>query len=182
MASFPKTGTGGEFLAASGDGSKSSPFVEMVSVGDVRDVLDLTLSLDTNIYADGDVLADTQSLASFFRVAGGVTLLESVHVLDEDDQGIAFDLIFLNASTSLGTENSAPNISDANARNIIGRVPVATGDYTDIGTSRVATVGALNRVLKAASDSTTIYVAAISRGTGTYTAAGIRLKFGIKQS
>ena len=34
-------------------------------------------------------------------------------------------------------------------------------------------------MLKAAAASTTLYVAAISRGTGTYTASGVRLKLGL---
>jgi hypothetical protein len=36
-------------------------------------------------------------------------------------------------------------------------------------------------VVEAGSGSTSLYVAAISRGTGTYTASGITLKIGILQ-
>ena len=143
------------------------------------DVLDLTLTLDTSQYADGDVLADTQSLASAFRVSAGRAYLKGVQVLDEDDQGQPFDLIFLDANNSLGTENSAPNISDANARTIIGRLQVSSAAFYDIGGSRIAYVDAGMMLLKAAAASTTLYVGAISRGTGTYTASGIRLKVGL---
>ena len=34
-------------------------------------VLDVTLSLDTNAYSDGDVLAATQEIANAVRVPGG---------------------------------------------------------------------------------------------------------------
>lgn len=143
------------------------------------DVLDVTLTLDTAQYADGDVLADTQTLSNAVPVAGGRAKLISVNVLDESDQGAAFDLVFLDAGASLGTENSAPNISDANARSILGRIAIASGDFYDIGGSRIATVKDINLPLKAAASSRDLYVAAISRGTGAYAASGIRLKFGL---
>jgi hypothetical protein len=67
-------------------------------------VLDLTLSLDTAIYADADVLAATQEVPLAFAAPGGTLTVRNVLVLDEDDQGIAFDIIFLNAASSIGTE------------------------------------------------------------------------------
>jgi hypothetical protein len=143
------------------------------------DVLDLTLSLDTSIYADGDVLADRQELANAVRFAGGVAYLHSLFVLDEDDQGVDFDLIFLNADVTLGTENAAASITDANARTEIGRVSVVAADYYDQGGSKVACIKNIGLMLKAAPGVTSIYVGAISRGTGTYTVSGIRLKLGL---
>ena len=142
-------------------------------------VLDVTLSLDTSAYADGDVMADTQSVSSAFRENGGLAMLHSVTVLDEDDQGRPFDLYFLSANNSMGTENSAVSITDANARDIIGRVTIASGDYYDLGGCRFANRSGVGLMLKAASGSTTLYVAAVSRDSGTYTASGIRLKLGL---
>lgn len=174
------TGTGSAGTAASGVVTMQgiSGMTPVVEVG-TGDVLDVTLSLDTNAYADGDVLADTQEVASAYRVATGRLYLKTVVVLDEDDQGQALDLIFLNANTSLGTENSAPNISDSNARNIIGRVSIGSGDFYDLGGARIAVVDAAGLLMEAGSGSTSLYVAAISRGTGTYSASGIRLKLGV---
>ena len=112
-----------------GDVSLSNP----MPVRQPGDVFDLTFSLDTVAYADGDVLADTQSISNVFLTSGGTRTLQSVIVWDEDDQGQGFDLIFLDANNSLGTENSAPNISDANGRAIIGRVAISSADYYDMG-------------------------------------------------
>lgn len=155
-----------------------------IITGNLFTLIDVTLSLNTSIYAAGDLLADTQEVAGAVRLPGGYGLLHSVTVLDEDDQGVAFDLHFLQNSTSLGTENSAPNMTDANARsNFMCRVPIATGDYTDLGGFRVATVGNQNKIIKAASGSTSIYVAAINgAGTPTFTASGLKLRIGIVQS
>jgi hypothetical protein len=146
------------------------------------DVLDVTLSLDTNIYADGDVLADTQVITDALRTAGGRGRLDSVMVLDESDQGAALDLIFLDANVSIGTENAAVSVTDTNARSILARVPIVSGDFYDMGGCRVASVGNLGRILRAVSGTRDLYVAAISRGTGTYAAAGIRLKLGFSSS
>lgn len=145
------------------------------------DLLDVTLSTDTAIYADGDLLADTQSIANAFLKAGGTLVLNSVLVYDEDDQGVAMDLVFLSAANTLGTENAAPSITDALARDIVGKLSIATGDYTDLGGVRVAQKTDLNMILKAAGTSRILYVAAITRGgTPTYTASGIRLKLGVR--
>ena len=96
-------------------------------------IFSLTLSLDTSAYASGDVLADTQQADAFFAKADGGGVIESITVIDEDDQGAAFSIYFFQANRSLGTENNAPNISDANARDCLGWVDVSTADYKDLG-------------------------------------------------
>lgn len=159
------------------NGPAVGSYVNALGLGTLAD---LTLSLDTNAYSDGDLLADTQELANAVRISGGRALLQSLHVLDEDDQGVALDVVFLSANNTLGTENSAPTVSDANARDILGIVRVGAGDFIDLGGSRSATLSGLGLALKAAEGSTSLYVAAITRGgSPTYTAAGIRLKFGL---
>jgi len=140
---------------------------------------DVTLSLDTSAYGDGDVLADTQTVSNALRIDDGVGLLSSVTVIDEDNQGVGLDLVFLSASVSLGTENSAPSITDANARNICGIVEVSAGYFKDLGGARVATLTGVNLPLKPVSGTNDICIAAISRGTGTYTASGLKLQLGI---
>lgn len=139
--------------------------------------VDVTLSLDTSAYADGDLLADTQVVTGAFRKADGTGVIQSIQVLDEDDQGVAMDLVFLSANNTLGSENSAPSVSDANARDILGRVRVNAADYIDLGGCRIATLLGVGMGVKAASGTANMYVAAITRGgTPTYTASGVRLR------
>lgn len=146
-------------------------------------LIDVTLSLDTNAYASGDLLADTQAVANAVRLNAGYGILHSVMVIDEDDQGAAFDIYFLSANNTLGTENSAPSISDANAREILCVVPVATSDYKDLGGVKIAGFSGLNRIIRGASGSTSIYVAVVNgSGTPTYTASGVKLRVGIIQN
>lgn len=152
----------------------------LTMVVSASDVLDVTPTLDTSIYADGDLLSDTQAITGAFRVPGGSAMLQSVNVLDEDDQGVALDLIFLSALNSLGTINSAPTVSDASARDILGIVRVGAGDFIDLGGCRVATLSGLGLAMKATTGVTSLYIATVTRGgTPTYTAAGLKLKLGL---
>lgn len=142
-------------------------------------IVDVTLSLDTSAYAAGDVLADTQVVSNALRIINGNGLLNSVVVLDEDNQNQPLDLVFLSANVSLGTENSAPAITDANARNILGIVRINSYDWIGLGGVGVATITGLTLGLQAASGTPDLYVAAITRGAPTHTASGIRLRFNI---
>lgn len=144
------------------------------------DIISVTLSLDTSQYADGDVLAATQEIANAARAPSGRAILQSLHVLDEDDQGVAFDVIFLGADVAIGTENAAPSITDTDARQILGMVRVGAGDYIDLGGCRIATLTGLGLPLKTAAGATSLYLGAITRGgTPTYTASGVTLRLGI---
>lgn len=144
-----------------------------------------TLVADTNIYASGDVLSDTALITNVFRVTGGKGILTSLVLNDEDDQGIALDVVFLDANVSLGTFNVAPAITDANARNILGIVSVLATDWIDLGGVRVATVplGRLGIQLSAVTASKSLGIATITRGgTPTYTASGITGRIGVECS
>lgn len=145
-------------------------------------IVEVTLSLDTSAYASGDLLADTQAAASAVRLNAGYGVLHSVTVVDEDDNGAAFDIYFLSANNTFGSENSAPSISDASARDILGVLSVATTDYKDLGGVKIAFFSGINMIVKGASGSTSIYVAVVNgSGTPTYTASGVRLRLGIIQ-
>lgn len=143
-------------------------------------LIEVTLSLDTSAYASGDVLADTQQIDAAFSLADGRGVLHSLMVIDEDDQGAAFDVYILSGSGSMGAENAAPSISDANARTILCRIPVLTSDYADLGGVKVANLSGLNRVVSAASGTDDLYVAVVNgSGTPTFTASGVKLRLGI---
>lgn len=151
------------------------------SVGGNTSLIDVTLSLDTGAYATGDVMADTQVVTNAMRVNDGTGVLQSIEILDEDDQGLAFDLVFLSANRSIGTENSPVSISDANARDILGGVSVAITDYLDLGGCKIATLRSVGLAVKAASGTPNLYVAAVARGAPTYSASGVKLRLGFLQ-
>ena len=139
----------------------------------------ITFSLDTNAYSIGDVLADTQVLAACLRINDGTGILLNATFNDKDDQGFGFDVYILKANTSLGTENSAPSISDSNADNILGYFSVNEEDFKDLGGCRIACIRNICIPVKGATGTDDLYIALVAQGAGTYSAAGITAIFSI---
>lgn len=142
----------------------------------------ITLTLDTSAYGSADLVADTQEMADAFDLDGGSAFLESVTLIDKDDQtASAYTLVFLNQSVSLGTENSAPNVSDANAAAaVIGAIGIASGDWVDMGGQKVASKGNLGLVLQVATGKSLFVALVNGAGTPTFTAAGLVLVLGFR--
>jgi hypothetical protein len=155
---------------------------DRVTVGGLA-LVDVTLTADTGAMGANQIIADTQVVTNAMRVADYLGKLVSVSVIDEDDQGAALDLYFFDANVSMGTENEDVTISDANARSFLTKVAIATGDYTDLGGVRVAALGNLARLMKPATGTRNVYVAAVNgAGTPTYTASGLKLRLGFEQT
>ena len=139
-------------------------------------MITVTLSLDTSAYASGDLLADTQEVTNYLSIAGTTSYLQSMTVVDEDDQKVGFDVYFLSSNVTMGTENSAPSISDANSRSILGFVSVAAADYKDLGGTAIASIKNIGLTLTGPSG---LWIAVVNgTGTPTYTASGVKLRLG----
>lgn len=150
------------------------------TVGGSTSFVDVTLTLDTSIYASGDVLSSTATITDAVRVNGGTGILQSVTLIDQDDQKAQLKLFIFDTNVSLGTLNAAPTISDANALSIIGTpISFEVSDYTDLGGVSVAGKENIGKIVKSASGSRNLFVAALNgTGTPTFTAAGIKLRLG----
>lgn len=148
-------------------------------------VITVTPTCDTNIYASGDLIFDSTEIALAVRANGGIATLESIVIVDKDDQGAALIFVFANALTDFGTLNAAPDSDDTEAATVIGHVAIATGNYTDLGGAKVACLMGkdLGLVMKAGAATTSLYVACINgTGTPTYTASGLVLQLGFLRS
>jgi len=142
----------------------------------------VALSLDTSAYADGDLLADTQEIPRAARKKGESVTLRTLNIIDKDDQKQPMTLVFLESAQTLGTENAAPAQTDANTLKVLGHVKVVAGDYQDLGGASVACLRNVGLQMAAAAGATSLYVAVISGGTGTYTAAGVEIDFAFDQN
>lgn len=142
--------------------------------------VEVTLTTDTAAYASGDVIADTQIVAAAVRANDAKGVLHSVTIIDQDDQKALLYIYLLSANVSMGTENSAPSISDANALEILGPpVAIAVADYYDLGGVSIAGKDAIGKVVKPATGTDDLYVAVVNgTGTPTYTASGLKLRLG----
>lgn len=142
-------------------------------------VVTFTPVLDTNAYSDNDVLFVPIEVTGVFRYANEAKALHSIVVLDESDQNVDFDLVFMNASGTLGTINAAVSISDADAAKVLGHVSILSASHAcDLVNSILYTKDAIGLTLKAA-ESTSLWVGGIVRsGTPTFAASAMKIKLG----
>ena len=147
-------------------------------VGMPDKVITITPTLDTNAYADGDVLFTTEAIANAVRNSGESCILQSIHVLDKGDQGIDFELVFLDEDVDLGTINAAIDISEANAAKIIGHYAFSN-DYIDLINTQIRCDEGIGLVLKAGAATTSLYVGGISKGAGTYADGDLVIQLGL---
>lgn len=138
----------------------------------------VTPVLDTNIYASGDILFNPIVVPGACAAVGQPTYLVGCNVFDQDDQAAAdMRLLILSDSTSLGTINSAPNISDANGLIVQADVLIASADWHDMGGFKFVRVdpAKLPIPILPKTDTPDIYIAGITGGTPTQTASGIKI-------
>lgn len=139
---------------------------------------EVDLVIDTSAYGASDLLSDIVAITldpSGKAVSGTI---RGITLLDKDDEGALLDLVILDDNKSLGTINSAPNISDANAQAVVAVVPITS--YSDLGGAKVARPSFDPIDFEVAAG--VLYIGAVNgAGTPTYTAASdLRLKLMIQ--
>ena len=143
-------------------------------------VIEVVPVLDTSAYADNDVLFVPIAIPAYRAdgANGPARKLVTVVILDEADQAQDIDLIFFDATATLGTINAAVSISDADARKILGTVSVLIADYCDTINSQVATKRGIDLIMQ-----NPAYLAGVCRsGTPTYAASSLRIKLGFEDA
>jgi hypothetical protein len=141
------------------------------------DVITVTPTLDTSIYASGEVLFTTTPIANAVRANDGIAELQSIVIIDKDDQKPEIALKFWSANVTYGAFNGVPSISDSDAANCLGRVNIVAADYDDDGGVSTAFKDNIGKMLKAASGTRIIYITGkLTSGTPTHTASGLVLR------
>ena len=77
-------------------------------------------------YSSGDVLGSVNTIAGAVNDSKGVSKLDSIVVLDAANQKSAIDLVFSNEApaNSIGADNAAYALNDADLSKVVGRVSV----------------------------------------------------------
>jgi len=149
------------------------------------DLIDVTLTTDAEAHADNDVIAQSIEIPNAVAVNGGAAIIQSIMVLDEDDEAPAIELLFSQVNTAITDDegeaigNSVSDL-DATFRSFLGAVTVS--NYSDLVDAQIGIKSNIGLVVKAASNSRSIYVHAINRSGGTYTPAAttdLKLRIGI---
>jgi len=149
-------------------------------------VIRVTPTLSTDAYADNDVFFNATAIPNAVIGNGGCSKLIGLSVLNEDDVAHDFDIVFMQKSTDLGTINDAVGSNSkwtnalAKAAGVLGVIKIDWSDnVVDMINNLLFTAKAGDQtgngegfpmLLQAEDDSSSVYMAAVSRG-GTPTVA-----------
>jgi hypothetical protein len=129
------------------------------------------------VYAANETLFQPVELPAITN-ENGCVVVTSVVMHDYDDQGVALNLVFLRQVITVGPNQAAMTIPDAQLHHVLGHINIAAGNYLNLATNQVATAtncGLVMRPAGTANHQTSIWMTANTLGTPTY--AGGRLTF-----
>lgn len=141
----------------------------------------VSMSTPTDALDAGDVVAATQVVPGVTSGVNRPVMLQSLMLIDTDDQKANLNAVFFNANTALGTEDAAPDIDDTEALTVVGYTVIAAADYVDLGDFSVVYKSNLGIILPPASGTSNIYMALYTPATSTPTYASgiITVKLGL---
>jgi hypothetical protein len=132
--------------------------------------------IDTNLssagagaYTAGDIVDSVKTLSGVAMDNRMCVRLDSLVVIDTVAQSAALDILFFTRSITVGADNAANAISEADLRYCVGRYSIVGGDYvtTTAGRSE-ATVRGLGLLMQCEAGSKDLFMVVIARGTPTY--------------
>lgn len=136
-------------------------------------------------YASGDVLGGVTEVPLAVDNDGALAKLISLVVTDKSDQKAAIDFLFFSQApdNSVGADNAAYALNDADLQYLLGRVSVGTADYVSSSTNNAeASIKNIELILKAKVKTRSVYILPVSRGTPTYgSASALMIKLGLEQ-
>ena len=149
------------------------------------DLIDVTLTTDAEAHADNDVIAQSIEIPNAVAVTGGSAIIQSIMLLDEDDEAPTVELLFSQVNTAITDDESEAignNVADLDStfRSFLGATTVS--NWSDLVDAQMAVKTNIGLVVKAASDSRSIYVHAVNRSGGAYTPAAttdLKMRIGI---
>lgn len=176
-----------EPTAVSADGDKVATWHDLFGrqgVWTPGDVLSVTPVIDTNIYAAGDAVGGVQTLTNAVRVSGGVGVLDTLSIIDADNEKANLTILFFESNPAAATvANNAAFVWSTDLAKYIGKINVVTADYESINSKAVATLRGLGLRLKASGSRNLYAVVVLTSGTPTYSAAGdLTFRYGFAQN
>ena len=146
-------------------------------------VFTVTPDTHTEAAAVNESVFQADELANFMSEKGGTAIIQSIVILDDDDNGQPLDIVFMDTTGLLDASDDATVIDAADGvipDAILGVVSVT--NYFDGVLWQVGQKDSIGLTIKSASTTRSVYISAINRGsTSTWTAAGLRLKIGYIQ-
>lgn len=95
----------------------------------------------TALYASGDALGSRFVIPNVVSADGGSAVLESVVVIDKDDEGVQIDFPLFTRVFTATADNAAFAVSDVDLESCIGVVSVS--NYSDFANNQIGTARGL---------------------------------------
>ena len=149
------------------------------------DLIDVTLTTVAAAIGNNEVISQSIEIENAVAVSGGSGIIQSVMLLDEDDEAPAIELLFSQVSTAItdaASEVIGNSVADLDAtfRSFLGATTVSS--WSDLVDAQIGVKSNIGLAIKAASGATSIWVHAINRSGGNYTPAAttdLKLRIGI---
>tara|TARA_Y100001937_G_scaffold126872_1_gene197318 strand:+ start:1918 stop:2442 length:525 start_codon:yes stop_codon:yes gene_type:complete len=141
------------------------------------DLIDVTLTTTIATHADGRVISQSIEIPNAVAVKGGSAIIQSIYLQNKDDsvESPALELIFAAENTAITSDISdAIEIVDADLVTAVfqGGVTVSNWSTLKPTSSEFALKTNIGLVVRAESDSRSIFVHTINRSGGDYTPSG----------
>ncbi|MEW6303505.1 MAG: hypothetical protein AB1705_08550 [Verrucomicrobiota bacterium] len=139
-------------------------------------------TISTSAYTAGDNIGGKITLSSAVRVSAGKVRLDSITIVDQDNEKAALEIFLFDRDPTAATltDNAALAFS-TNDIHVIGRISVTAGDYVTLDSKAFATLSNLGIFLQA-NAGTSLYAAVAVTGTPTYTGTDdLQFVFGFTQ-
>tara|TARA_Y100000592_G_C5426792_1_gene296163 strand:+ start:177 stop:695 length:519 start_codon:yes stop_codon:yes gene_type:complete len=149
------------------------------------DLIDVILTTDIETHADNDAISLGIEIPNAVAVTGGAAIIQSITLFNLDDsvESPAVELVFIEDNTAFaGDEGNALNVTDASILKALGSTTVSNWSTLQPSANEMASKQNIGMVVKAPSDSRSIYVMAINRSGGDYTPSAtnsLRARIGI---
>jgi len=148
-------------------------------------IIAITPTIVPAAYADGDVVDSVQTASDAVAYGKGVAELRSLAVIDKANQKADLDVYFFDEApdNSVGADNAAFTLNDADAPKLLGRIRVAAADYQSAGLdSALANKNDIGMMLQSIAGAQNIFVLVVMRAAATYASASdLIIKLGIEQ-
>lgn len=161
-----------------------------------RKVIRVTPTLETSEYIAGDVLFNSVEIPNAVREDGGCSKLVAAFLRQDHNTNVPLEIIFTENAVTFGTVNGTASAGDSTikAGNVLGYISCESADDTTnyIDNSKIKRIydnrtdadhrspGFDPMLLQAASDSTSVYFAALGGATVTFGADDLEFIFHIE--
>lgn len=139
-----------------------------------------TITVSTSpAYTAGDSIGGKITLTNAVRISGGITLLQSVMILDRANQRATGTILLFDADPTVATiTDNAAFVFSTDDLKVIATVPVNASDYVAINSKAVATLRNIGAEVRAMSGRN-LFAAFVVTSTPTFAAAtDLQMEFG----